>query len=155
MIDTGGSGNKSIPKRDLAAWTDNEALIKSNPELHHYTGRRGLEGIWKTNSLWATHFSNLSDSSEIVLLKKPLAAALDTLFKRLIMERQRDSFNVRRQVAKKGGLEVVAREHARSYVDAHFITAFTGGKASPLAVPSFRRFVATPMTIHMSRKTDC
>lgn len=140
MIDTGGSGNESIPKRDLPAWTDNEALIKSNPELHHYTDGRGLEGIWKTNSLWATHFSNLSDSSEIVLLKKPLAAALDTLFKRLIIEWQRESFYVRRQVAKKGGLEVVAREHARSFVDANFIAAFTGGKASPLAVPFISSF---------------
>src|SRR6202043_904155 len=105
MIDSGALGNDSRPKRDLPAWTFDEALTKNHPEIHHCTTRCGLEGIWKTNSLWATHFSNLSDSSEIVLLKKPLAAALDTLFKRLIIEWQRESFYVRRQVAKKGGLE--------------------------------------------------
>jgi hypothetical protein len=140
MIDTGSSGNESSPKRDLPSWTVDESLIKCHPELHHYTTRSGLEGICKTNSLWAIHFSNLSDTSEIVLLKKPLEAALATLFKRLIIEWQRESFYVRRQVAKKGGLEVVAREHARSFVDANFIAAFTGGKASPLAVPFISSF---------------
>jgi hypothetical protein len=134
MIDTGGFGSESSPKRDLHAWTVNEALIKSNPELHHYTTRKGLEGIWKTNSLWAMHFSNVSDSSEIELLKKPLAAALATLFKPLIIERQRESFRVRRHVENKGGVEFVACELAQSFVEANYITAFTGGKLSPVAV---------------------
>ncbi len=135
MIDTGGSGNESSPKRDLPAWTVNVALTKSDPELHHYTSRCGLQGILKTNSLWAMHFSHLSDSSEIVLLKKPLEAALATLFKPQIIERQRESFRVRRNVEKEGGVEAVARRLAQRYVEAHYVTAITGGKLSPLAVP--------------------
>ena len=91
MIDAGAPGHNSRPKHDLPAWTVGKSLIKCHPELHHCTTRSGLAGIWKTNSLWATHFSNLSDSSEIVLLKTPLETALVTLFKPLIMERQRES----------------------------------------------------------------
>lgn len=140
MIDTGGSGNESSPTRDLPAWTDNEALIKSNPELHHYTDRSGLEGIWKTNSLWATHFANLSDSSEIVLLKEPLVTALATYFKPQIIKRQRENFNVRRNVEKEGGVEALVGKLAHSFVEAHYITAITGGKASPLAVPFISSF---------------
>ncbi len=135
MIDSSAPGDESSLKRDLPTWPVDEALIKSDPELHHYTTRSGLQGICKTNSLWATHFSNLSDSSEIVLLKKPLEAALVTLFKPLIIERQRESFEVRRHVANKGGLEFVARELAQSSVEAHYITAITGGKIGPLAEP--------------------
>jgi hypothetical protein len=133
MIDTGGSGNESSPKRDLPAWTDNGALIKSNPELHHYTTRKGLEGIWKTNSLWAMHFSNLSDSSEIVSLKKPLEEALTTLFKPQIIERQRENFWVRNHVTKEGGVEAVAHGLAHGFVEAGFKLAFTGGEVSPNA----------------------
>jgi len=133
MIDPGGPGNESSPKRDLPAWTVDEALIKSSPELHHYTDRRGLEGIWKTNSLWAMHFSNLSDSSEIVLLKEPLEEALATHFEPLIIKRQRESPSVRRHVAKQGGLEVVALGLAHKFVEAGFVLAFTGGEVSPNA----------------------
>jgi hypothetical protein len=131
MVEAGNSTNEFIPKRELPAWTTNETLITSNPELHHYTNRSGLEGIWKTNSLWATHFSNLSDSSEIVLLKKPLEVALAALFKPQIMQRQRESYHVRRHVAKVGGIEVVARNLAHKSVEAHFVLAITGGKVSP------------------------
>jgi Protein of unknown function (DUF2971) len=140
MVDLIGPGDKSSPKRDMPAWRVNETLIMNHPELHHYTTRSGLEGIWKTNSLRATHFSNLSDWSEIVLLKKPLEAALAKLFKPQIIEMQRDSFRVRRIVEKEGGVDAVARELAQSSVEAHYITAITGGKTRPLAVPFISSF---------------
>ena len=66
--------------RELPPWADNKALIERHPELHYTTA--GLEGILKTNTLWATHFLNLSDSSEIILLKKPLVDALEEPIKR-------------------------------------------------------------------------
>jgi hypothetical protein len=131
LIDIGCSDNESSPKRDLPAWTDNETLIKCNPELHHYTTRCGLQGICKTNSLWAFRFSHLSDSSEIVLLKKPLETALATLSKPKIVERQHESPDVR--VAKQGGLEVVALGLTHKFVEAGFALAFTGGEVSPNA----------------------
>jgi hypothetical protein len=145
MIDTSGFSNESIPGRDLPKWTAYEALIKSDPELHHYTNRSGLEGICKTNSLWATHFSNLSDSSEIVWLKKPLEVALATHFEPQIMQRKGESFLVRDYVTKEGGADVVARNLAHSSVEAFYVlainggkvstNAFTGGKVSPYAAP--------------------
>jgi hypothetical protein len=133
MNEPGSLGNKSGPKREVPTWTVNEAFIKSNAELHHYTTRSGLEGIWKTNSLWAIHYSNLTDSSEILLLKKPLEMALATLFKPQIAERQRESFSARRHIAKKGGVDAVARELAHSFVEANYVLAFTGGKINPKA----------------------
>jgi hypothetical protein len=122
MVEADNSSNEFIPKRELPAWTTNEALIKSNPELHHYTNRSGLEGICKTNSLWATHFSNLSDSSEIVLLKKPLKEALAELFKRQIMQSKWKRFREQRHA------EAVAHNLAHKSVEAHFMLAITGGK---------------------------
>ena len=38
-----------------------------HPELYHYTNLDGLKGILSTKSLWATHFANLNDSTEVIL----------------------------------------------------------------------------------------
>jgi hypothetical protein len=132
MVDTGGSSKEYLPKRELPAWTTNEVLIKSNPELHHYTDRRGLQGIWNTNSLWATHYSNLSDSSEIVLLKNPLAAALAALLQPLIMKRQQEgSWEILDYVNKQGGVEAAAHDFASRSIEDGYKLAFTGGEVSP------------------------
>ena len=56
---------------ELPPWDDNRELFNLHRELHHYTSREGLKGILQTNSLWATHFSDLSDSSELFVLKQP------------------------------------------------------------------------------------
>jgi hypothetical protein len=118
MVEADNSSDEFIPKRDLPAWTTNEALINSNPELHHYTDRIGLKGIWETNSLWATHFSNLSDSSEIVLLKKPLEDALAALLQPLILKRQEEgSWEIRDHVTKQGGVEAAAHDFASRFVE--------------------------------------
>ena len=117
----------------MPPWTVEEALIESHPELYHYTNRIGLEGIWKTNSLWATHFSDLSDTSEIVSLIKPLEAALEQRFRRQIIENQHESLKIRRYIKKEGGLDAVARELTRNFVDANYEIAFKGGKVSPMA----------------------
>jgi hypothetical protein len=130
MPDSGAPGDE----REYPEWKLDEYLTSSHPELP-YTTRSGLEGIWKTNSLWAPHFSNLSDSSEVVLLKKPLEAALTTLFKHPIIENQRKSLRIRRHVEKEGGVEVIARGLAHSFVDGNFVLAFTGGEVSPLTEP--------------------
>ena len=49
----------------------------------------GLKGILQTNTLWATHFSKLSDASEIMLLSEPLEKALTERAKSLIIELQK------------------------------------------------------------------
>jgi hypothetical protein len=49
-----------------------ERFIREHPELHHYTGVAGLQGIITSNTLWATHFGYLNDSTEVNLLKDPL-----------------------------------------------------------------------------------
>jgi hypothetical protein len=125
----------SAPVHELPAWTDNGPLIERHPELHHYTTREGLAGIWKNNTLWATHFSHLSDSSEIVLVRNPLVAALEVPIKRQIMSKQHESFRTRRFVEKQGGVDAVTKSLARDFVESFVKTAFTGGKHPPIAEP--------------------
>lgn len=42
------------------------------PELFHYTTLGGLEGILKSQSLWATHYQDLNDSQEMIYAKQVL-----------------------------------------------------------------------------------
>jgi hypothetical protein len=51
-------------------------LATAHPELHHYTSIAGLKGIWERQMLWATQYSYLNDSAEVVLLKDFLKDAL-------------------------------------------------------------------------------
>ncbi len=140
MTDSEIQSNSSVPLRETP-WTTNRTLVEKHPELHHYTTRAGLEGIWTTNSLWATHFSRLSDSSEIVLLKDPLIAALEAPVRREIIKNQHDSLRLRRFVKMRGGVSAYAHEAARKFVDAIFASAFTGaGVVRPMAEPFISSF---------------
>lgn len=125
----------------------------------------GSKEFGKRIPLWAFRFSNLSDSSEIVLLKKPLEEALATLSKPQIIERQHEGFGVQSHVAKEGSLEVVALGLAHKFVESGFVLASLEARLVRTHSPeerfarspsrSFFRFVATPMTVRMCRKTDC
>jgi hypothetical protein len=47
----------------------------AHPELHHYTNAGGLEGIIKSNTIRATHFCDLNDSSEVTHLRASFEVA--------------------------------------------------------------------------------
>jgi hypothetical protein len=69
-------------------------FMSSHAELHHYTDFRGLEGIVRTNTLWATHFRDLNDSEEVTHLKEPLKTALsEILSRRDLSPTQRDALD--------------------------------------------------------------
>ena len=42
-------------------------FLSTHPELHHYTTFAGLEGIVRSNTIWASHFSDLNDATEVIL----------------------------------------------------------------------------------------
>jgi len=47
-------------------------LADQHPELFHYTGVAGVEGILKTQTLWATHARSLNDASELIAFRERL-----------------------------------------------------------------------------------
>lgn len=60
--------------------------------LVHYTSAQGLEGILRSNTLWATHSSHTNDGEELQILKTilPKFSELDSLFD----ERQRKDISL-------------------------------------------------------------
>lgn len=78
-------------------------LQADHPELFHYTGRPAFEKIVETNTLWATHYKNLNDDEEIMVLKEPLIELMTGLFE----EHKRD---VRIATAEMGTENVTPRQ---------------------------------------------
>lgn len=99
-------------------------FMAAHPELHHYTNLDGLHGIYESNSLRATHYLDLNNSTEVRLLQQPLSDALNARFTEIVRERQRDSFRIRRAVQDTGGLQKVARSLADDLVASMYRVTF-------------------------------
>jgi hypothetical protein len=69
-------------------------FASSHPELHHYTNFPGMEGIHKSQTLWAINYRHLNDTKEVKVLEEPLIEALTKRFSPL-PRRQRGSPHVR------------------------------------------------------------
>jgi len=63
-----------------------QQVIKSHPELYHYTNAAGLKGIVESNSFWATYFGDLNDAQEIHALRVPLVDELAERLNRVVRE---------------------------------------------------------------------
>lgn len=118
---------------ELPPWDDNRELVNLHREFHHYTSREGLKGILQTNSIWATHFSSLSDSSELFVLKQPFEVDLSQAIKSFLIRKMKLSFKERRSIDKFGGADAVSRSLAHDLIDAVYKVAFRGGPDEPLA----------------------
>jgi hypothetical protein len=107
------------------------AFADSYPELHHYTSYAGLSGILESQTIWATHFFHLNDSSEVSLLRDPLTEAARLRLLRALITRQRTSVSLRMFLRKRGGAPRVAEGDADSLVRTLYEKIFGGGLAVP------------------------
>jgi hypothetical protein len=117
-----------------------QKTISDHPELHHYTTEDGLRGIFKTNTIWATHFLDLNDTTEVKLLREPLVRALSSRFQKLVRERQHGSLRVRRKVSALGGAQKVATSLASSLVESLYKVTFAGARAFDFGAPFIASF---------------
>ena len=84
-------------------------FVSTHPELHHYTTFDGLVGITQNNNLWATHFSQLNDTSELNVLKQPLIDVLKQRFFVTLRAKQSKSLRLRLAIRASGGLARIPR----------------------------------------------
>lgn len=102
-------------------------FVTAHPELHHYTSFEGLAGIYQSNTMRATHFTNLNDSTEVILFREPLTAELIKRFSALIRERQKRDRGVLLRVFKAGGVEYVSTNLAKGLANSLYQVTFEGG----------------------------
>jgi hypothetical protein len=88
-----------------------------HPELFHYTRPAAFESIIKTNTFWASHYEDMVDKKEVLLLREPLIAALAPRYDALISCFDRTT----RRLYKKGGSGMAV---ARDLVDVLYKSTF-------------------------------
>jgi hypothetical protein len=99
----------------------------AHPELHHYTSFEGLAGIYQSNTIRATHFTNLNDSTEVILFREPLTVELEKRFDALIRERQKQDRRVLFKVFRAGGIKFVSANLAKGLANSLYQVTFEGG----------------------------
>lgn len=107
------------------------------PEVFHYTGAEGLQGIVTSQTLFATRYDHLNDRSELSLLRDALPKLLEPTVKKFILERWHGSAAYKREIRKNGGVPKVSAEIAADLATIHFDTAFKGGEGVPAVTAPF------------------
>lgn len=111
--------------------------------LYHYTNFDGLRGILESQTLWATHYTGLNDSSEILLLRPRLEKILFENIREIIRDDMKRNYTRRRYWEKIGGITKVSRTEAKNLTDVFYETTFIGAQNTvPIATPYILSFCA-------------
>lgn len=100
-----------------------KGAMATHPELHHYTDEAGLRGIVASNTLRATHFLDLNDSTEISHLGEKLVPELTGIFAG-ILRKQRVRPQIDKAIIATGGLMKSASSLAEDLVRSFYDSAF-------------------------------
>jgi len=140
----------NFPTDKLPSWDIPHQLAKDHPELLHYTNKRGLSGIWEKQTIWATHFSTLSDTSELNMLREPLMALLVQKCRNFFAMKIHLDQELRDKMA--GGRKIFDKIEARieSFINANYDALFKKNGMG-MADPFFTSFCSHSKDDHYER----
>jgi len=123
-IITRGVANVPLLVCDPQVW-------RTHPELFHYTGRAGFEGIVGSNSFWATHFRDMKDDpTEVIGLRTSLTPVIAARYNEIVANFKTNRVG-RRLWKKSGGGLGTARDFVNSLYGATF------DRKAPTALDAF------------------
>jgi len=88
-----------------------------HPELFHYTSRQAFESIVTSNTFWASHYRDMADQQEILLLKGDLPPAVAMQYDAIVAAWNRHQH---RRMNALGGTQKLARDFVNSLYAATF-----------------------------------
>lgn len=88
-------------------------LRETHPELFHYTDAGGLEGILRSQSLWATHWQYLNDAKELEHFANQLPQLIKPGRVALVNEFALHNAEFKRQVTANGGVDLLCEEESQ------------------------------------------
>jgi hypothetical protein len=105
--------------------------VTTYPELHHYTTFSGLSGILQSNTIWATHFSALNDTTEVTVLRDPLTRVVANRFLNYAIMRQGTDHLFSEFLTEHGGPQKVALGDAHRLIKILYEKIFASTLADP------------------------
>jgi hypothetical protein len=121
--------------------TENKKVSQLHPRLYHYTNQRGLDGILDSQSLWATHFTSLNDSSEMNHMRATFVSHVRPTAKDVVSSLYRESSAFKRAIQRKGGIGTFADQVAKTFVDIFYDVTF--GTRETTIGPYFDPFIVS------------
>lgn len=103
--------------------TSSKPVSEEYPKLYHYTTWGGVQGIIKTQRLWATHARFLNDYSEIVGFKPKLVEDLQPVVRNIYEMAIRDYEGAEQYVKEAGGLDAIVAQDTTDMVDVKYKAA--------------------------------
>lgn len=91
--------------------------LSDHPELLHYTSISALEGILKTNTLWATRITHLNDSSEMELIWSPIEAQVIGYLEKEINAYLETNPYDKMEFERRGGVNTIAQLEGKLLVE--------------------------------------
>jgi len=136
---------KDTPDEAATTPAKEKKVSEEHPELHHYTNRAGIKGIYESQSLRASSFECMNDPHEFLYAKRFFVDALAERMKTRMLERKRRSFSFERMLQKRGtNIPDIAREEAENCVsvcyEASMFAGHEHGKLLPFCFPHITSF---------------
>lgn len=115
-------------------------------ELYHYTSRLGLEGIIRSQTLWATHYKYLNDSEEVSHFRDRLPDILRPVFKNIFIGLTPDQRQL--LLHKYPSVEMALEEEPRTLANVMYKVTFgrINKKLQPIAEPYVSSFCTVDKT---------
>ncbi len=106
-------------------------IWKKYSEVHHYTDVKGLRGILESQTLFATRYDHLNDSSELSILRERLPQLLEPVVKKYLLDLQHLGARQRSEIKKSGGVPYLSEKIAKDFSTIHFDAAFAPSGDKP------------------------
>jgi hypothetical protein len=103
------------------------------PELHHYTGWGGLSGMMQTKTLWATHYQDLNDFTEVNHLRTVLHAEAIEGFRDYFAKERKKRPKLDTAIKNGGGINPVSVTESGNLISSIYQVTYEDGGS--LGVP--------------------
>lgn len=114
-------------------------IWEQHDRIYHYTNHAGLQGILETQTLHATHYQYLNDTSEMLHIAPKLKEVVRPVVRSFFAELAKNP-KVAEEIAKDGGLDAAATRDAETIVDKLFQVTFSTSQKAAFFDPFIASF---------------
>lgn len=117
-----------------------QTIAEAFPELFHYTNITGLEGILRSQTIWATHPAFMNDTSELTIFREFLLGILQPVIAEGVDELVRISKKNQTLLDEHGGRDGAIKEVTEGVIKVAYISLLGNDERDPFIEPYIASF---------------
>ena len=103
-------------------------IWEEHDTLYHYTTQAGLQGILESQTIHATHYKYLNDTTELFHMKDKLPEFILPSVTEFIRGLMNSNAKLQKQIDSDGGIDKIAKHDAQTMVESLFVATFSVNK---------------------------